>query len=323
LNGGLAHHWVMARKPLALTILCGIAVLVAAAPASATFPGRNGRIAYPTDAGISTMKPDGSDVRPLVAHPGARDPAWSPDGKKLAFAAQGAKGNWLVYVVRADGKHLRRVSRTGVHRIRPSWSPDGKRLAVLGMAPPVNGRSRADVIVLGLADRSEKKVAQAAADPGFGDAEWSPDGSAIAFTDTDVFLVSPNGGPRVQVTHEPGDSQEGPVTHYGHTVDELSWAPHGNRLAFSDLTNCPCDDAFALAVIRRDGGGRHDIPTGQTERSPVWAPNGRAIDFCGYQPYVTALSLWTMRPDGSGQREVKNGAGCFGSWQALSGKRRP
>jgi Tol biopolymer transport system component len=317
----------MARKPIALTIICATVTLAAAAPAGATFPGRNGRIAYATEDGIATVRPNGTDVSPLVDFPGARDPAWSADGGKLAFAAPGGGGHLVIYVVSADGKHLRRVSNAGVDRWRPSWAPDGKRLAVLGTLPPVDGRNRASVNVLKVANRHERQVATAGADPGFGDAEWSPDGAAIAYTDTDIFLVSPNGGAPVQITDEPDDfEEERPdgtvVTHYGHSVAQLSWAPHGNRLAFADLVGCPCDDPFSLAVIRRDGSDRHDIPAGQTERNPVWAPNARAIDFCGYQPYVTESSLWTMRPDGSGQHEVLTGAGCGGDWQALPPKRR-
>jgi Tol biopolymer transport system component len=317
----------MARKPIALTILLAIAALAAAAPASATFPGRNGRIAYPTADGISTVKPDGTGVRPLVDFPGARDPAWSPDGRQLAFAAPGAKGHLLIWVVRASGKGLRRVSRAGVDRWRPSWSPDGKRLAVLGDAPPVNGANRAGVHVLGIAGKHERLIANAGAGTNFGDAEWSPDGDAIAYTDTDIYLVSPEGGAPVQVTDVPGDFEEQrpdgtTVYHYGHSVRDLSWAPHGNRLVFSEQIDCPCDDAISLVVIRRDGSGRRDIPTDQTERTPLWAPNGRAIDFCGYQPYVTEQSLWTMRPDGTGKHEALTGAGCGGDWQAVPSKQR-
>ena len=317
----------MARKPIALTMICGVVALASAAPASATFPGRNGRIAYATDDGISTVRPDGTDVRPLVAFPGALDPAWSADGRRLAFAAPGDGGHLVIYVVRSDGSHLRQVSRPGVDRWHPSWAPGGNRLAVLGDAPPVDGQNRGAVIVLKVANGHERRVADAGAGRNFGDAEWSPDGGAIAFTDTDIFLVSPEGGTPVQITHEPGDfEEERPdgtiVHHFGHSVQELSWAPRGRRLAFSDLVNCPCDDAISLAVIKRDGSGRRDIPSDQTERAPAWAPDGSAIDFCGYNPYITEPSLWTMRPDGTGQHEVLTGAGCRGDWQAIPPKRR-
>jgi Tol biopolymer transport system component len=304
----------MARKPVALTIILGIVALAAAAPASATFPGRNGRVAYPTSSGISTAKPNGTDAHQLIAFPGARDPAWSADGKRLAFVVPGRKGHLLVYVVRAGGTHPRRVSRTGVDRWQPSWSPDGKELAVLGTAPPVNGLNRAHVLVLEVADGHEREVADTAAGGNFGDAEWSPDGGVIAFTnELDIFLVSPSGGTPVQVTHQPTESESSP----SRPVRELSWAPGGRRLAFSEEWACPCDDDMNLAVIRRDGSGRHDFDSGDTERHPAWSPDAKAIDFCHYEPFVTPFAVWTMRPDGGGQHEVVGDVECGVAWQAL------
>jgi Tol biopolymer transport system component len=304
----------MARKPVALTIIFAIAALAAATPASATFPGRNGRIAYATGDGISTVRPNGTDATPLVDIAGARDPAWSADGKRLAFVAPGGTGHLLVYVASASGNHLRRVSRTGVDRFDPSWSPDGKHLAVLGRLPAVEGTNTAGLYVLGIGGRREKRIATTVADTNFGDAEWAPDGTAIAFTDTlDLFLVSPSGGARIQVTHQPVATTSSP----DRPVRELSWGPGSRRIAFSEEWNCPCDDDINLAIVRRDGSGRHDFDSSATERDPVWSPNGKAIDFCHYEPYVTPKGLWTMQPDGGNQGEVLNDAGCDAAWQPI------
>ena len=65
-----------------------IAVLSLLSPASATFPGKNGRIAFVQDGEIFTMNPDGSDIKQLT-HLGpdnfAEYPAWSADGKQIVF----------------------------------------------------------------------------------------------------------------------------------------------------------------------------------------------------------------------------------------------
>src|SRR5438067_1256422 len=77
---------------LSLTTL-GLVALGGAA--QATFPGPNGRIAFLTAKGvccnISTMEPDGSDVRQLTHEPdryGAFNASWSPDDSLLAFSRQ-------------------------------------------------------------------------------------------------------------------------------------------------------------------------------------------------------------------------------------------
>ena len=309
----------MARKPVALTTICAAVALIAAAPAGATFPGRNGRIAYSTDEGISTVRPNGTDVTPLLDFPGARDPAWSPDGRRLAFAAQGSDGHSHVYTVSEQGKGLRRATRLGVDRWDPSWGPGGKRLLV-------QGRSAADadpaLYLVKLANREERSVPVAGLEEPIASAEWAPDGSAIAFTAFDLYLVSPSGGTPAKLTQQPhGTEEEQPdgTIHvsYDRLLTTISWAPGSKRIAFSQWVNCPCDDEFDLGVIGRDGSNRHDFQTSQTARHPLWSPNARSIDFCGYWPYQTPQSLWSMAPDGTARHEVLNGAGCDAAWQAL------
>ena len=314
----------MARKPVALTIVCAVVALASAAPAGATFPGRNGRIAYATDAGISTVRPNGTQVTPLVDFPGASDPAWSPDGRRLAFAARGSDDHLHVYTVSETGKNLRRATRIGVDRWDPSWGPGGKRLLVQGRSAAEEDPS---LFLVKPANGEERSVPIAGLEEPIAHAEWAPDGSAIAFTAYDLFLVSPSGGTPARVTQQPhGTEEEQPdgTVHvsYDRLLTTISWAPGSRRIAFSQFVNCPCDDEFDLGVIGRDGSNRRDFESSQTARHPLWAPNGRAIGFCGYEPYQTEPSLWTIRPDGSGRHEILDGAGCDAAWQALPPKRR-
>jgi hypothetical protein len=65
---------------LAVPMFIGAFVCMTASFAQAAFPGKNGKIAI---AGIQTFNPDGSNPTPLV---GGVDPAWSSDGKSIAFA---------------------------------------------------------------------------------------------------------------------------------------------------------------------------------------------------------------------------------------------
>src|ERR687895_2844660 len=69
---------------------------------------------------LFVVRPDGSGLRRLTRRGGA-EPAWAPDGKRIAFA----RGR-NVYVMRADGSRLRRLTRRG--GVTPVWSPDGKWL---------------------------------------------------------------------------------------------------------------------------------------------------------------------------------------------------
>jgi TolB protein len=63
----------------------------------------------------------------------ARDrfPAWSPDGRRIAFSSQ-RSGVWDVYTMNADGSQIRRLTNgTGAFTF-PSWSPDGQQIIFAG-----------------------------------------------------------------------------------------------------------------------------------------------------------------------------------------------
>ena len=94
------------------------------------------RIAYkgcdPTgnNCGIWIVSQNGAENRRIVTDPSAGFPAWSPDGKQIAFMSN-RDGNWDIYLVAADGKGLRRLTRSKSSEGLPAWSPNGKGVAYL------------------------------------------------------------------------------------------------------------------------------------------------------------------------------------------------
>lgn len=81
------------------------------------------RIAFERGRQVAVVRPGGSGLRHVTAR-GGRAPAWSPDGRRIAFA-RGRAG--VIRIVRPDGRGLRRVhGPRGVVALR--WSPDGRQL---------------------------------------------------------------------------------------------------------------------------------------------------------------------------------------------------
>ena len=79
---------------------------------------------------LYTMKADGSRVKQLTTAIGAKySPAFSPDGRRIAFAmTDTASGSLWLYVVNADGTGLTQLTSGFEHDFDPSWSPDGSQI---------------------------------------------------------------------------------------------------------------------------------------------------------------------------------------------------
>ena len=90
--------------------------------------GRRG-LGGASPADIYVMNADGSGTRRLTHNAGYNaEPAWSPDGRKIAFQIT-RDGNREIYVMNADGSNQRNLTRNPAKDVRPSWSPDGRRIA--------------------------------------------------------------------------------------------------------------------------------------------------------------------------------------------------
>jgi Tol biopolymer transport system component len=107
-------------------------------------------------------------------------PAWSPDGKRIAFQAYFSDG-WDIWTMNADGTGLQQVTSGPFDDREPHWSPDGTRIAFSALAGGVSDLSVAD-LTTGTTRRLTNDV--------YADLQpaWSPDGTAIAFT-TDRFTT--------------------------------------------------------------------------------------------------------------------------------------
>jgi TolB protein len=296
-------------------VAAGLAVLVAVAgPASASFPGRAGKIALTSDESgsddIVVMNADGSGRESLTTGPeDDTDPAWAPDGGRLAFARNG-----VVYVLRADGTGLRRVTVGS----SPSWSPDGTRLVVARRT--VLGVDLFSVRVDGRGLRRLTRTPATENEP-----EWSPDGRLIAYVreapggSAHVFALRPDGRGVRRVT-------SGPVEDSSPT-----WSPNSRELAF--VRNDEALGTSRVFVTTLDKKrirplvSELELDPGATfEGGPAWAPDGKHVIFVrGARLYS---DLYVASTDGRYLRRVTDNAiqqvtDRQPSWQRLPKKRRP
>src|SRR5215207_9505294 len=134
---------------VAVLLACAAALLALSEKAEATFPGKNGSIAYASyaercrlcivgypghDSEIYTINPNGRGKFQLT-HNNEIDlePAYSPNGKRIAYA--GSDGHdYEIYTINASGKDKIQLTHNNKDDFEPSYSPNGKRIAYRSLA---------------------------------------------------------------------------------------------------------------------------------------------------------------------------------------------
>ncbi len=218
------------KKLMELTLNEGTNMAVALSPAGDT-------LAYDLLGRIWLMPVGGGEGKAITDPYGnAREPSWSPDGKKIAFQAYW-DGNWHIYTVNTDGSDLKQMTTGDFDHREPSWSPDGTSLA---FASDRNGSY--DIWRLQIV--TEKLEALTSGDGNEYGPAWSPTGDEMAY-------VSQQQG-NYELVRQSSEGGE-PTSLYSASgkLTGASWSPDGSQLLINEHENVTAQ----LQRVAADGSG--------------------------------------------------------------------
>jgi TolB protein len=284
---------------IAIATLTLVGALAPPAPlAQASFPGRDGQIAYgtveiegeegvlglgpikavaPRDPHHPTVLVDGAGLQPPGAVEGqAEAPSYSADGQQIAFAARWTSAGMFqsegrIFTMSASGASVHQLTaEPGVTDSDPGFSPSGQQI-VFDRTEPASKTTQIYSI-----DADGSGLLQLTKDPNGDDysPRFSPDGREIVFDSSKgIEEISPSGGARHLLVADQGKVK----------ASEADFSPNGKLIAFVKaipkkgavfIAKANGKDARRISPKQRGGDGcfRFYCPSG-----PVFSPDGKRV----------------------------------------------
>lgn len=229
---------------------------------------------------------------------GNSQPAWSPDGRLLAFVSTRSSMPRIVVSDASGGGQKRVVAEDGWIETAPSWSPDGKRLAFYAVRV---ADGEVALRIVDIASSAIVSVVGNGRDKGPSPASWSADGKRLAFMQLNN---ESRGRPDVVVVDADGSNLRVVGAKAGNRAKaDPMMSPDGKAVVFVvdtrntiDVVTAPIDDPNAFTNLTQ---GKH----GNCE-TPRWSADGKTIVFASTGPQGARMDIYAMQADGTGLRNL-------------------
>lgn len=232
------------------------------------------------------------------------NPAWSPDGTRIAFMST-RDGDPEIYLMNTDGGDVQRLTTSAGSDTSPVWSPDGTKIAFVSERD-----GNPDIFVMSADGAQPRNLTQQPArdvDPA-----WSPDGARIVFASyrdapadkpaaNDLYLMQADGSGVTRLTND--------LARNG----APKWSPDGSRIAFDFFDGEGVVDGDVAGgdvyLINADGSGQQRLTDDTTGgRQPSWSGDGTRIVFASARNDASTFDLFTVGADGANVTQLTTNA---------------
>jgi Tol biopolymer transport system component len=266
-----------------------------------------GDVLRQTGGDIYIARADGTDVHQLTSGPGIESsPAFSPDGTRIAYRVLEGGKDSVVVMDAGGGQVMTLASSAATASYCPrgglTWSPDGKSL-IFPTSPVCDGRFELFIVST---DGSSPATRLLAPDLEGLYADWSPDGSRLAFQGRDAtgdigyYVVDASPGDVLRGDLQARRILPGPDSDGLATADW--WSPDGTELAL-------VSDQGDIVVVKGDGSDARVVA--EQAFNPAWSPDGRRLAFHRtvdpseyFQDRPCTARTWVVDADGTNERRL-------------------